>query len=498
MQAGIATAATPLIYSGSASAGEFTNEPGADTVKFGFTVALSGAYSDEGADELRAFQLAVQHLNGEGDGGMLNTMQPTSLQGNGVLGRRVEYVTADTETKPSIAADAARRLIDDDGVTMICGGSSSGVAIAMQAVCQEKGVVFMAGLTHQNDVTGADGVKNGFRHFLNAYMSNTALVSHLTQKYTESRKVYYLSADYAWGRQNQSTFQQKFEAAGWETVAAVPTPLAQTDFKPYLEAAVAAGADTLVMSLYGANMVNALVGAQELGLQDLDVNGKKMIFAVPVYSRLMSQGAGSSVAGVYSTVNWHWGLSDAASQVFASSFGEAYGFPPSSAAHTCYVQTLLYADACERAGTFNPCQVISALEGHSFSGLGNGACEYRAADHQCFKDVPVVKGKSNPTSQFDLLEIDATVARSVIEYPVNDAMFNANLGECSNGAASPGTGDDPAEGNPTNSDSTVGNPSDDGTSSSSGGGGAVSLGLLAALPAFAKLVSSPGVDDQEQ
>ena len=40
----------------------------------------TGPYADEGADELRAYQLAVQHLNGEGDGGMLNTIKPFSVQ----------------------------------------------------------------------------------------------------------------------------------------------------------------------------------------------------------------------------------------------------------------------------------------------------------------------------------------------------------------------------------------------------------------------------------
>src|SRR3546814_17984384 len=70
-----------------------------------------------------------------------------------------------------------------------------------------------------------------------------------------------------------------------------------------------------------------------------------------------------------------------------------YGSPPSQAAHTCYVQTLLYANACEMAGTFYPPEVIKTLEGFKFDGMGNGPTEYRAEDHQCFKDVLVVRGK---------------------------------------------------------------------------------------------------------
>ena len=50
--------------------GNFRNNPGSSSVvKFGFNVPQTGPYADEGADELRAYQLAVKHLNGEGDGG---------------------------------------------------------------------------------------------------------------------------------------------------------------------------------------------------------------------------------------------------------------------------------------------------------------------------------------------------------------------------------------------------------------------------------------------
>ena len=49
-------------------------------------VPQTGAYADEGADELRAFQLAVEHLNGGGDGGCLNTFSSKALKGNGIMG----------------------------------------------------------------------------------------------------------------------------------------------------------------------------------------------------------------------------------------------------------------------------------------------------------------------------------------------------------------------------------------------------------------------------
>jgi branched-chain amino acid transport system substrate-binding protein len=41
------------------------------------------------------------------------------------------------------------------------------------------------------------------------------------------------------------------------------------------------------------------------------------------------------------------------------------------------VQTLLYANTCEMAGTFYPPEVIKRLEVFEFDGVGNDATEYR-------------------------------------------------------------------------------------------------------------------------
>ncbi|MCS5573502.1 MAG: ABC transporter substrate-binding protein [Pseudomonadales bacterium] len=186
------------------------------------------------------------------------------------------------------------------------------------------------------------------------------------------------------------------------------------------------GADVLILNHYGKDMVNSLTQAVQFGLRDKQVNGKNFEIVVPLYSRLMAQGAGEAAKGILGTTNWHWSLTDAGSQAFVKSFGQEYGFPPSQAAHTCYVQTLLYANACEMAGTFAPWEVIKQLEGFEFDGAGNGPTLYRAEDHQCFKDVLVVRGKENPQSNFDLLEVVKNVPRAQVEYPAD--MFGGELG----------------------------------------------------------------------
>ena len=429
---GIGLAAPTIITK---SAWGYTNEPTGSSVTLGFNVPQTGAYADEGADELRAYQLAVEHLNGEGDGGMLNTFSSKELKGDGVLGKKVEYVTGDTQTKSDAARASAKRMIEADGAVMITGGSSSGVAIAVQGLCQEAGVIFMAGLTHSNDTTGKDKKANGFRHFFNAYMSGAALAPVLQSNYGSDRKAYHLTADYTWGWTQEESIAAATEAVGWETVNKVRTPLGAGDFSQYITPVLNSDADVLILNHYGRDMVNSLTQAVQFGLRDKMVNGKKFEIVVPLYSRLMAQGAGENVKGIFGSTNWHWSLQDEGSQAFVKSFGQKYGFPPSQAAHTCYAQALLYADACQRAGTFNPCGVVEALEGFEFDGLGNGPTLYRAEDHQCFKDVLVVKGKDNPTSEFDLLEVvDVTPASQVTYAPDHPMFAGGSLGECNPGA----------------------------------------------------------------
>ncbi len=431
--------ALPTIFTSPAAA--FTNEPTGDSVTLGFNVPQSGPYADEGADQLRALELVAEHLNGGGDGGMMQTFSSQTLEGNGIMGKRVEFVTGDTATNTDRARASARSMIEKDGAVMITGGSSSGPAVAVQALCQDAGVIFMAGLTHANDTTGKDRRANGFRHFFNSYMSGAALAPILADQYGTDRKAYYLTADYNWGYTTEQAVQEATESKGWETVEKVLTPVGAGDFSSYITPVLQSGADTLVLVHYGGDMVNSLTNAVQFGLREAQANGRDFQIVVPLYSELMARGAGPNIKGIIGSQNWDWKLENqlgakyTGTNAFVRSFGEKYGFPPSQAAHTVYCQVMLYADAVNRAGSFNPCAVVEALEGFEFDGLGNGPTLYRADDHQCFKDVVVVRGKENPENEFDLVEIIEVTPVEQVTYPHDHPQFaGGELGACNAGA----------------------------------------------------------------
>ena len=431
-----AVGAAPFMFSRRAAGAAFLNDPGdASSVTLGFNFAQSGTHVEEGADQLRAGRLAVRHLNGEGDGGMLATLRPSALSGQGILGKKVAYVIGDTQTGPDAALKSTRRMLDKQGVIMVTGGSTSAEALAMQQLCQEAGAIFMAGVAHGNGLTGRDRCANGFRHFLNAHLSAAALIPVLAARHGHQRTVYHLTADNAWGEELEASMQVMIDQTGWRTAGRLVTPTGSDDLGSYLEPLMRSGADTLMVNHYDDDIVVALKAIAEAGLRERKINGGELVVAIPLYSRHIARAAGNAHAGVYGTANWHWSLTDAGSQAFVASFGAEHGFPPTQAAHACYVQTLLYADACERAGTFEPCQVVAALEGHRFDGLGNGPTQYRAEDHQCFKEVLVVRGRRGQARTDDPLDIVEVIPRSRTDYPVDHRLFAGSaFAQCNNGA----------------------------------------------------------------
>src|SRR2546423_1085029 len=95
----------------------------ADTVKIGFNYPQTGPYAAEGLDQWRGAQMAVDEINTSG----------------GIQGRQIELLIRDSKSEPQTAEQNALDLIDK-GVSMMFGGASSGVAVAVGNVAHDKNV----------------------------------------------------------------------------------------------------------------------------------------------------------------------------------------------------------------------------------------------------------------------------------------------------------------------------------------------------------------------
>jgi len=356
-----------------------------NTVTIGLNVPLTGSYSEQGKDELKAYKLAIADINAKG----------------GVLGKKVNFVVKDTQTNASVAADNARSLIDDDGAVMITGGSSSAVALAQGKVAKDKKVIFMAALTHSNATTGFEiDPKTGerteqavnrymFRWYNNAWMSAHALASYIMTRFGSEAKYYYITTDYTWGYSVEKSFRDVLEKGGCKTLGVERAPLGEKDYKQYLLKAKNANPDVLVLINFGKDMINSLKQATAMGLK----NTVKIV--VPLIELHMAEGAGpEAMEGVICTAPWYWKLAGKylGSREFVDEFKGKYGTLPGNGAASAWVAIYEYTRAVERAKSFDSAKVIKALEGHDFS-LLKGVEKWRSWDHQAVTSTLILEGK---------------------------------------------------------------------------------------------------------
>ncbi|MGE0719437.1 MAG: ABC transporter substrate-binding protein, partial [Alphaproteobacteria bacterium] len=100
---------------------------GAKPIKIGLTCDASGQYGNSGQDDVRGIRLAIDEFNAKG----------------GVLGRRVEWITADTETNPATGTRVAERFIAQEQCGFLVGAVHSGVANAITLVANKYGTVYI-------------------------------------------------------------------------------------------------------------------------------------------------------------------------------------------------------------------------------------------------------------------------------------------------------------------------------------------------------------------
>ena len=358
------------------------------SVFVGVTTPLTGPYSADGVDHLKGYQLAFEHIN-EGKGLMEHI---PSLKGKkGVLGKKVVYKYADTQTQPNPAIQAQTGFITQDKAIMVTGSLNSAVAIAIEKLATRYRVLNMVGCSGANETTGVDCQKYGFRSQPSAYMAAKALAPVLGKEIGRNKKSIYLVPDYAYGHSvEHSTGEFTEKELGWHSLGSQVCPLGTKDYSSYLLNIANSGADVFVNVCFGADAVASCKQAKQFGILD------KMKMVVPNISAFQGQELGPEImGGVYGTMDFWWTLAETnpLAKVFVDTFLAKFKYRPSWPAHIAYSQMMVWADAVTRAKTFDPIKVIAELEaGHKLQ-LPIGEAWYRKEDHQQVRAVPVVVGK---------------------------------------------------------------------------------------------------------
>ncbi|MFW6415250.1 MAG: ABC transporter substrate-binding protein [Thermodesulfobacteriota bacterium] len=381
----------------------------------GINAPLSGPYKDQGDDQVRAFELAIEVLNEDG----------------GVLGKKVSYKIKDTKSDPEVAKENALGFVKDDNINLLTGGISSDVALDLSDICQQEKMLFMCPTAHSTAVTGFEGGqgqygsqrahRHTFRWFLNAWMTQKILTPYLIDEFGDLQDYFYIIPDNAWGKSVENALKFSTESAGCNTIGTERTHLGQEKFIQELKKAEEADPDVLMLGLFGRDLSRAMERLEQMGLEG------QMQIVVPVMDVNMAREIGPELLqGVISTTNWYWQLKNKypGSRKFVREFSSRYNKPPGFSAAGAWTVIMEWAAAVERAESFAPDKVIKELEGHEYRVLKDRET-WRSWDHQAVNSVYAVKGKSKEKMEndWDLLqivrELDGEEAvQSKIENPV--------------------------------------------------------------------------------
>ncbi len=345
-----------------------------DTIKIALNYPETGPYRKEGKDQWKAAYLAKNEINAAG----------------GILNKQIELVTYDTKSSAALAARNAAQAIDNEGVKMVFGGSSSAVAVAVSKVCQEKETLFFGTLTYSTTVTGSEGRRHTFRECYDSWMAARAMSSYLKKNFS-GQKYFYITADYTWGWTTEASLR-KFSGTEDKSVhKGVLTPFPSTDFSSALKKAEQERPDVLVLVLFGQEMANAIRSAHKMGMKD------RMQILVPNLTIGMAERGGPrAMEGVVGTLPWCWQIPYKYNYTkgikFVEDFQKKHQRYPSTSAASAYAIMHEYKSAVERAGSFESKKVIKALEGHRYQLLKDQQV-WRSFDHQSVQTVYVVRCK---------------------------------------------------------------------------------------------------------
>jgi branched-chain amino acid transport system substrate-binding protein len=358
------------------------------SVFIGITVPRTGTYAVQGEDELKGYQLAIEHIN-EGHP-LIKQISPKTKKG--VLGKELKYGVADSAAKPNEAVQAQQRFITENKAIMITGGTSSAVAVALNKLAQREKVLFVCGISGSNDTTGKDCVRYGVRQNFYGETAANAIGPALIKAYGKNKKAAFMTPDYTYGHTvTKSVNDYLTKNGGWQMVTNQVSPLGAPDFSSYLTNIANSGAEFLINVNWGHDAVLSTQQAKQFGLLP------KMKLVIPYQIPFLAREVGpETTEGVFAATDFWWTLEDKypLAKMFVEAFDKKFGYKPEWGAENAYMEFALWAEAVEHAGTFYPPDVIKSYESPRKLNSVVGEVQWRPQDHQLVRPVIIVKGKA--------------------------------------------------------------------------------------------------------
>lgn len=339
-------------------------------IKLGFVYIMSGPLATYGLFAKQGAQLAIDEVNKAG----------------GINGRKVEGFFEDSTGKPDVGIRMIRKLVYESEVDAVAGLDSSGVASAVTPVMKELKTPLIITHAATPDVTGANCNRYTFRISLNINQ-NIAMAAAIAAE-AKAKTWTTVGPDYSFGHQSWEYFQ-KYLAQKKPDMKFLPNdktafpPLSTTDFSPYITKIMNSGADGVLISLWGGNLIDFVRQAADVGFFD----GKREVFltlgaATEVLYALQDKMPLGIWAG---TRYWFQANNTPMNKAFVDAYHKRFGVYPSYNAHGAYGAVKVYAAAAAKAKSVDKEKIAAALEGLSLE-LPVGKITIRPEDHQAVTD----------------------------------------------------------------------------------------------------------------
>lgn len=310
----------------------------ADTVKIGLLAPLTGFAAADGLSAKNSVELAVEKINGQG----------------GVMGKQIELITYDDRADAKEAVSLAQKLIDQDQVVAVVGGSYSMPSRAVAPIFQEEEIPFVAAYAIHPDVTTAGDYcfRNGFLGVIEGKAAARVAIDMLNAK-----TLALLHSDNDFGRTLVEGFHQYIEKYSPDTkiVSEQAYPSSEKDFKPYLSKIKELNPDVIFASGYYFQAGPIVNQAREMGIT------APFIGEEGADSPKFLEIAGDAAEGFYMVTNLDRDDPRPVVQEFIKAYKERYQIDPDMVGASAYDALVIIADGINRAGSLKAPMIRAAI-----------------------------------------------------------------------------------------------------------------------------------------
>jgi branched-chain amino acid transport system substrate-binding protein len=359
-----------------------------DVIRIGHLTPRTGFLGPLGEYAVMAVDLATEEINAAG----------------GILGRKLEVLKEDS-VNPQTASTKAERMVERDKVAAIVGEISSASCLTIAQVADRTKTLFINTGGNSDALRGKDCKKFMFHiESQNSMYVRTAGRALMAQGLINGKKIYSLTADYAFGHDLTAVAKRFFAANNGTLLADDLVPTDATDFSAYLLKIRNAKPDVVITNLAGNQITNFLKQYAEFGLSQPAAG-----FG---FDTALAWAAGKyNFAGTWPVV-WHHLLDTPGTKKFVAAFTKKYGKPPENQAWGDYMMMKILAQSITETKSTDSIKLMEHWEkGAKFDILKTREGYFRASDHQMMHEMYTVTAlpAAQVKNQWDLFTSSAAV-----------------------------------------------------------------------------------------